>query len=395
MNYPLFSSGFCLPVNCSVKEGNLNPEYSLKPVNSNSPQGVICAGYSAGANRFLLADGEKIYASQGLNSYSHIFDLNSETPFFLEHKQGGKTFSVIVDGAAAAAHCGEYFTGFVLGKNLTCGAYHCGRVFASDGMRILWSGEGGLTDWEEKLYGAGYLDLDTRKGKVLDIIEYGEKLAIIREFGIDLMRAYGTPETFACGIEDYGCERILKGTAKTVAGKIYFCTASGIFCFDGAIKRLKHSLSPDISLFECAESYAQKYFIGCKSTELQKRVVLCYDTQSGLDFYIDAAPTCMTAAKGELYLFCEDGVFALEKGGAYRVEVKDINFKNGKNKTLAAVYTGGNCSLTVKTGEKMRAFNGAKGLIKTSLRGREFTVELCGDTPLKGVELITEEQIGI
>lgn len=391
MKYPLFSSGICEPFGCTVNGGELTPAFGVEKLTSAAPNGIICAGYSAGAGRYLFADGERVYVSANLNSFIDIAEQNAETPFFIEHISGNKTFSAIVKNGGAVAHCGEYFTTFPIGKNLTCGVMRCGRLFAADGAtRVLWSGEGGVEDWEEKLYGAGYIDLDTAKGKVVDLINFGGSLAVVREYGVDFLRAFGTPENFV--LEDgFSCVKIYGGTARVVSGKIYFCTEDGFKVYDGEVKSIRRGISRP----QCAFSCGNVYFLACFVKDFNRLAVLCYDAESGLESFINVAPTCMFSALGKVCFCCGDGIYSLIKSKNYCVAVRKINFKNGKNKTLSGVYIGGNCKFTVKMGGKVRNFPSAQGLVKIRMRGKTFDINVEGNAPLKDAALITEEKIGI
>lgn len=117
-----------------------------------------------------------------------------------------------------------------------CGVYHNGRVFArsmKNPCEIHWSGNR-PSDWTQAISRSGYVRLDPYGGDVLNILEYGGKIVLVRKYGICEISAQGDPRNFRV---ESRYEKILPevvpDTAVICCGKLWVYTALGLYGYDG------------------------------------------------------------------------------------------------------------------------------------------------------------------
>lgn len=391
----LLADGACKPVNCRICGGELYPALSPKNLNGKAPEGIIFAAHSEGVKDFFACTDTELYTSTRGNYFERIGSLAGDKPFMIEDVYEGKPRAVVINGGGALYNSGgRYDVIFAYGARLGCGVMHCGRLFGADlddGYKLRWSGEGGLTDWEEGLYGSGSLTLDPARGEVLDIVEFGEKLIAVRKLGLTVLSMFGSPENFSAEITDTDADEIYKGTARAAGGKLIFCTASGLRSFDGSvIKKLPHALSGDISNPVCSAVLNGKYYLSCRSKILNGGAVLCYDTADGGSYLIDFAADALCSAD-KIYAYNKDGAFALEAGGVYVMTSGRIDFGSGRRKTVTEIFIEGEADVEISNGRTARKFTDARGLIRPRLRGESFTVKITGTKAVKKLNVTAEE----
>lgn len=391
----LLSDSNALPVNCRIHGGELLPALSPLNCGGSVPGGVIFAGHAEGAGRFFICDGKSAYASDNGFDFIRLGDFAGDSPFLIEDYDGDTARAVLINGLSAFAHTGKSFKKFDYGANLCCGVMHCGRLFGVDGedrLKLCWSGEGGVSDWEGGMYGSGNLRLDPERGEVLDILEYGEKLVAVRKFGLTVLNMFGAPENFCAEITDTDTDEIFKNTAKVAGGKLLFYTRSGLHYFNGSsIGEITHRYSHDIFLPERAAEFGGKYFLSCQSQSLNGGAVLCYDCSDGESYLIDCVAEGLCAAEC-VCAYGEGSAYAFEGGGEYSFTSGKINFGSGRAKTVTSLYIeGGEVDLEINNGKLTRRFSNVSGLIRPKLRGKSFTVKVKGKNAVFKLTATAEE----
>lgn len=388
----LLSDGDVEPVGCRISRGQLIPALSPVKIGNGIPGKILCAGRAESAGRFFIADSEKVYVSVTGEEFYELGSLSGDSPFMFEEVSGGVARAVICNGNHALVHTGAASTGLTCGANYSCGVMHCGRLFGADGddgYTLRWSGEGGIEDGEEKIYGAGYLILEPKRGKILDILEFGEKLVLVRERGLTLLSMFGMPENFSVEPTDTDTDAIFKGTAQTVCGKLIFFTESGLKSFDGSrVEELTHAYADSVSEPTCSAAFTDEYFLGCTCGKTGGRCVLCYCVQDGESYIIDVAADAISASDC-VYVFGTDGVFRLRSGGQFSFTAR-TDFKVGGYKTLTEIYVGGVADIGVSNGNVSRLFSSASGKIRPRIRGRSFTVTGGGTRTVKSLTAYAE-----
>ena len=388
----LLEDGNVLPVGCRISRGQLLPALSPVKIGVTIQGDILFAGRAESIGKFFLADSQTLYVSTSGAEFYSLAPLTGGTPFMYEETEGGAPRAVICGGEHAYAHTGDSYRGMTCGAGYSCGALHCGRLFGgdfADGYLLRWSGEGGLEDGEQK-NGAGYLYLDPKRGKILDIVEYGEKLILIRERGLSVLKMFGNPDNFSAEITETDTDPIYRGTARVVAGKLVFCTLSGLKGFDGnRIEELPHRYAAAISSPTCSAEFSGTYFLGCTNKNTDSRCVLCYDPADGESYIIDVPADAISAAD-KVYVFGNGELYELREGGEYSFSAS-CDFGNGGYKTLTEIYSDSSLDLKVGSGRVSRIFTGAFGKIRPRLKGKKFTVEGTGVKPVKALCAAAEE----
>lgn len=395
----LFKDGRLIPVGCRIYGGELYPALSAELVCADVPQDIICVGYSAGAGKFLIVTGSGTYVTVNCASFLKFSTVTDGSAFCYEdYSEECAARCVAVCGDNTILYDKNGFAVVGTGTPVTCGAEHYGRLFgaaADDGAKLIWSGPDGVQDHAEGIYGGGYLHTDPERGDILDIISYGEKLVLVRSRGLTVMTVYGSPQNFAAESTDTDAEGVVKGTARVAGGKLLFCTSSGLCAYDGnGIKEIFHRLKDDMYAPERAEALGNRYFLGCTSRALKRRVILCYDADISDSYYIDLPADRMCAADC-VYAFNSNGAYKLTAGDNWSLIAEDIDFGTDRKKTLTAIYAAGNINLTLSDGERARAFTDVCGTVRPRLRGKSFTLSVSGNGAVKNLTVTGETSYGL
>lgn len=388
-----------LPVNCRISGGALRPALNAVGYDGSVPEGVLCAGYSEAAGKFLLCTNAAGYASGNGESFVQLTPLAGQSPFFIQDYSVETARALMINGKNVLEHTGNYFKSYRYGENLRCGIMHCGRLFganADNGYRLHWSGEGGIGDTGEEYNGSGYMLLEPSRGEILNLVEFGEKLIAVRKYGLTVMNMFGSTENFSVDITNTDTDEIFKNSAAVAGGKLIFFTASGLHSFDGSqITLINHRCAEDISAPSYALEFGGNYFLICRSKSLNAGAILCYRVGDGESYLIDFAAEAMCTAEC-VYAYGSSGVCRLEEGGSYSFRCGGISFGSDRQKTVTAVYLeGGAADIEICNGDYTRKFKNVSGLIRPHMRGRSFTVKVSGSKPVYQLTVTAEECNGI
>lgn len=122
-------------------------------------------------------------------------------------------------------------------RNTTCcGVMHCGRIYARDydnPYTLYWTGNN-VTEWEEDGQNGGHLRLDDDCGGITDIVDMGEKLALVRETGLTLISVHN--DTIHMRVEPVASRRlppVIENASAACGGALYICTKDGLYAYSG------------------------------------------------------------------------------------------------------------------------------------------------------------------
>lgn len=389
----------CLPLNCSVVGGRIAP--ALSPIKQSGavPVNPTCIRYCAGVERYFLWSENKVYVSSSGTSFSALAALTARSPFIIEERTAEGSRALICGDDTAILHTGAYQTADDFSGNLSCGAMRCGRLFGvdrTDGFLLRWSGAGGALDWAEGIAGAGWVYPDAAFGKILDVCEFSDTLVLIRENGLSVMSAYGTPENFALR-GNYPLPRIVARTAAVAGDRLYVCTADGLHAFSGnATERIDDGLFREFSPVS-AVAYGGELLVSGRHSALGRQAVYVYDTRYRVSYLCDAPATAVCAGK-ETIAYGDGEAYLLEEGGApFTFTSGKLKFGTVGRKTLEKLVIDGDGTfdVVVSDGERQRSFSCVKGCVRPNLRGNSFTVALSGTGIVYGLTAEAEVEDGV
>lgn len=387
------------PVSCKISDGKIIPALAAVEIGT-APEGVLTAAYSAGCGIYTAATESGIYESSNGKRFYSVSSLSCASPVVLEDRFDGKACSVVFGDAYCLFSNGDSNTTRLHGgKYLSCALMHCGRAFGADGedgLLLRWSGEGGVLDWYQDISGAGWAYMRPECGKILNLLPYGEKIAAVREYGISLITANGTPENFKISSDESFTRRIYANSAASAGGKIYFFTDEGLCVYNGGVLPVKHSLSSGISDPVCCFAAGGTYFSGVYSKALSKRALLVYDISDGSDYLIEVEAEAVCGGSAPLAIG-GGKTFTLQNTGGFTFKSGIINFGTSCKKTLdrIEIECGGTCDITVSNGDISRTFTGVSGGVRLNMNGREFTVTVSGTDEIRSLTAGAEVIDGI
>jgi hypothetical protein len=222
-------------------------------------------------------------------------------------------------------------------------------------------------------------------GSVLKLINYDEKLIAVRERGLTVMRAYGEPQNYKLdeSANYYTADGVIENTVATCFNKLFFCTASGIFAFDGNdVERQEYDDSGDIYGYVSAVGYGDRYYVLCSSKRLGKQLVYVYEPINKCGYFMNFSPECLVVCDG-LYAFSDGRLYLLEEGtGDGQWKRCGVDFGLASKKVLASIdmQSYGDVKITVSGGGISKTFSGS-GAKQVRLSGNSFDFEVsgCGD----------------
>lgn len=382
-----------LTLNSVYREGRISPALTPEEGAAGAPQNVLKVFKANGIGRFFALTADGVYISRDGISYNKFMDFNVVSPFMVEEYDGEPRAEIIIGDIAIIYNKNSYYT-TTYGAKLSAGIMHCGRLFGADadnGFILRWSGEGGVTDWEIKLYGAGYLELDKERGKILDILEMDGYMILVREYGLTKLKMYGTPENFSQYNTGYITGRIVKDTAAVVGGKLYFMTTAGLRVYDGNnIEAIYHPFEGDIFAPRASLSHDGKYLLSCESKTFG-RGIFCYD--DGAAYFIGGACEGMCISE-KVYVVAGGKSGYLSLGESVKAVYKNVNFGTLKNKTLTSIGTfASDARVTVKSKTAARSLSGRA--VRPRMRGKVFDITFESGGEISLITAEAEVSVGI
>jgi len=386
-DYTAYCAGYCAGANYltpSRKFKSYNTEANIHNVES------ITYFNSIGAGLALTTSGQIYkwsYVSVGTPfAYSGMAGSVIRSTF--EYFNQDKPAVVVVSGNRMTFLTDEKYEYKALGFYLKGACYHYGRMFAADVRNpyvFRWTGTS-LTDWAQTQGGAGYIKLTPERGLLYRTVAFGDQLVIYREYGLDVIKAFGDSRHFS--VVQQGCknvmEKLVEDAIAVCDGKIYFCSYDKIYTYDG--EKIETLKIPDYMK-------AHDYTLG---KAYDDRFVHFYCTpDNGLEkcqFEIDTEKgTCSFFAPGMKFLWkskdgfwaWKDNVVYLENKLGYDMPCvwrsKSVDLGRSDVKTLKSVYLKQtqDAVLKVTADGVSREFCG-NGRVPVDMSGTEFAFEVRG-----------------
>lgn len=316
-------------------------------------------------------------------SYSGLVDNLPATAVQCIYK--GEHAAAVIAGSRITFVKKDGYENRVVEYGLIGGAFHRGRLFAADKTDrtiLRWSSED-LTDWKESANGAGYVYLRPDKGNILALISYKEHLVVVRECGLDLIKALDPKYITIDGASDKFCTSAISGdTVAECGGKIYFCAADGFFCFDGnSIERLNIRPKAEVSNFCSASSCEGRYyFLKCFNLKENTKHLLMYDTVTKGYSIINTSAQFVWQYGSEYYALYEGIVYIKDTSVNSAIwNSVPINFGTAEAKTLKYVHIDitGELKVIIKSDGSERTFT-ESGTHYVGMTGKNFTFTVNG-----------------
>ncbi len=310
-------------------------------------------------------------------------------------------FPCVIDGADAYAAVSGPKVGIItsagmksssIPNKLYRGTFHCGRVFAvddADRFTVRWSGYS-VTDWTQGIDGGGYIKLNPERGGVLDIVEYGDKLVLVRQNGLTVLNALGDARHYrVTQSEEYALPPVKVGTSVICGGQLWFYTSEGLYSYRGETpKRAELDLCGDTLEITRATAYRGRYLYLEGTLGTEKRIVE-YDIQTGACAQFAKGCNMVFAAENGLYCLNGSAITELVKGGSdasriWRSSAIDLGMPTAK--TLKRITLTGEGDVTVCAycdGRTAGTFG--KGATRLCERGVSFAFEVKGNGKVTGL----------
>ncbi|MBD5585423.1 MAG: hypothetical protein HDQ88_10100, partial [Clostridia bacterium] len=358
-------------------------------------QNTIYANYSTEVKRVNVSSGSSVAQSSDGFTQIAIRRILAHDPSLIEGKVGNNYCAVIIaDSQWYYIHeLGVSVNSFAGG--VTSCVLKNGRIFGvdkTDAYKIKWSGEGGYDDWEEGISGAGWVCLENSYGKILNLIIYRDKIAVIREYGITLFTAYGTPENYKLDYLDARTPKIQQNTAVVAEENLLFYTVEGLYYFNGSeIRRAEVPLRDDLQDVNCCTANGEAYLLSGYSKSLERRAVLAVNLRQNTAYLIDGEADAMCYGEA---VFAYAGTQATEigKGEDFKYICKKVDFSLSGRKTLKEInILGGNdVRVEVSDGVNSRILWGLRGKFRPNMRGKSFKITVTGKGKIYKLEAVAE-----
>lgn len=384
LKYDLLKTEY-VPIGCEVKNGQILPALTAEDIDSACPPDIVTAAYSRNMNYFFAWDGEDVFMSVPEQNFVR-WAKSAQEPFLTEFRENsGVAAAYVLDTTmilqSSAGRTTKSFAG-----NIACGVFKSGRLFGADRgdrRKLRWSGEGGISDWEQSIDGAGWAYTDGELGEIYNLAVFKDRIAAVRALGVSLVSAYGTPENFKLETSAQ-TPRVYKNTAAVCGDKLYFCTRDGLFAFDGAkAERVENRLLGLMGEPCYAVSDGNALYIAGTLSESDKGAVFVYEPADGSAYLIDC-PAGVLCEAGSVYAFCGTQLKKLSKGGKFDFRSGGFGYFNKRPKALKSVFVEcGDCvEVTVETDKGKRVFKNVKGRLSPNMRGRFFKVGVKGQSKI-------------
>ena len=371
----------CKVVNGLYTGGGVSPLPTVARI-YDCPENMVGIKYLPGCKRFAMyADGVSYSSFDGV-SFAKNFNLTATKPVMFEEFHNGNPTGYVAGDKIMVMYFGYNITSTLTTPYVRCAAVHRGRLFGGDKddpYKLKWSGEGGSQDVNGGIFGAGYAHFDPPLGEIINVCDLGEELAVVRDYGITVMRAGGAPDTFSFDCSHAQTPRILPDTAEVINGRLYFYTRDGLYSFaNGAARREDVPLRSDISApTGCACGGGRYYLCGRSNFLGGKNAVFVYDGIYGASALIDIPAQKIAVADDTVVCYGGGKSYKLGGGGAarfYRTE----GFGTSGKKCLTSLSVRADSPVDIKiTADGVtRTVTGVTHNRKLTMCGREFTFEV-------------------
>lgn len=375
--------------NGSIYRGEFIPGLHCRAFTVNAPSSgiFVSSKYSFLFDKYFLTDQAYLMDSTDGKTFKLNAALDGENPGFLEfYNSKGAPCILAYSSKKAVLYDGSKTTKLIMRYSMRGAIMHCGRVFfipVSDEISVGWSAPLDIENPDESLDAGGWVKLNPEGGKVLQLLEYGDKIAVVREYGINLLSMMGSPENYRAEITNTVCEKIYQNSAVAADGKICFLSVSGVCTFDGSvIKRLPFKYADKMISVKDAAMYKGKYIIYGEARLNSDGVVFCYDPEdySCYLMYIKSPKSGSLCLGKDFRIYNDGACYCIEDAPYYELVTDEaINFGSFKDKTLTEIYIDGVADVIIGNGKVTRTFTGATGIIRPNMRGKSFFYKLTVD----------------
>lgn len=377
---------------CIVKDGVIRP--ALSPVKiSEFLLNVRFAAYADKCGKAALIIGNSLYlANPDGTAECALENFTASNPFAFYTGGGDLCIGGNVDCAVITGDGVEVkpYDFYMYG-----GAVKNGRLFAQDKedtYKIRWSGSEGGLDLKEGLDGAGWLKLNSERGKIIRLASYKGNVVAVCEYGLALLSVSGAPETFKVSYIDGAIEKIYGNTARVAGDKFVFLTERGLRIFDGIkTENLEIPLLADVSAPRFCESCGDEYFIFAESKNLQKKAIFVVNLTDCAAYMVDL-PATAAFSNGQLHCFADGGFYRLDTGGEYTFLSGELNFGARGRKVIKKIFAGNSASVDfeVISGGKSRILRGVQGYCLPCAGGNTFKIKIKSRGEIHGVTAVAE-----
>lgn len=270
---------------------------------------------------------------------------------------------------------------------MPCGAWHYGRAFATveeDRYLLCWTGFD-VTDWEPVYKKGGQIRLDPDCGQILNIVDMGEKLAVVRERGLTIVNVLSdmTHMRLDCTV-NRKLPPVTENSAVMCKGKLYVGTVDGLYVYDGEkTSRVNEGFKVEGYRIDDAATYGTDRIFFTYALDVEgftyDKFLVEFDPATGE--YTPFGKMChnIFVMDNKFYCFRENKISLLsEKAeGERRWVSKRIDLGRQGAKTLKYLYIEGEGDATVKIDcdGRTRSVQGfGKKYIGECGRGFTFTV---------------------
>lgn len=366
-----------LPVGCKVEGDAIVRTLQPTAADPSCPAGVTFAEFSDAVQRFFVFAGGTLYTSLNGSYYINVYTMAGDLPFLLNQRDDNGLYASFVCGGYNLFHRGPENRYVKTFKTKVGGCvFKNGRYFGidlDDRRKIRWSGTGGIYDWTEGFYGAGWAYTDEENGDILKLLVYDDKILAVCEHGFSQISAYGAPENFRVLKSDLRTAAIAKNTVAIIGGRVAFYSASGLYLYDGSkVTQVSCPLLDSFEGLDFAVAYGEKYYACGYNERLERRCIICIDTTCGSAFLVDCPAHALCVHDG-VYAYTDGGVCKLERSTTWQFFGGDTDFGTSDKKALKCVETlGGSAEIRAESEGESRTMTGVKGRFLPNVCGRTF-----------------------
>lgn len=286
----------------------------------------------------------------------------------------------------------KYMT-YTLPRYLKCGCFHCGRLFGRDTTEpytVRWSGLE-INDWADSPDGSGYIVLDLRYGEIVNMYELGDKVIILRQHGITVLRALGDTRNFSVdAVMGYELSVPIENPYAVVCrGKLFFSTDECIYSFDGVnLERIVPQRKEKLSNFANPQCYENRYvYFECLTDKSSDGYILEYDLDTGRTGLFCKSGKAFWRDMYGIHYFKDNQMYSTMYGNdadGYLWQSEEYDLGSDAVKTLKGICTEGegNPKITVTADGVSRTFEGT-GAKRVMLRGRKFAFKVSGNADIR------------
>lgn len=367
------------------------------------PGNPIALHYSQANGAFFFVTQDGVYLTDKSKNKTHqkIYSDSSPLPFFVDMYINGFSCTVMFCGTQRVVYNGTQVETFTDTRQFRAGVMHCGRFFGadySDGVKLWWAATH-AADWTEGIGGCGYIFLPPEGGAIVRLFSYGDRLVVLRERGITVVRAYGEPQHYS--VESCASYLVTEGiigeTCAFAGGKILFCTPYALYAFDGnSTERLCELGEGKYYLPQSAVGMGDIYCLKCAYDGIG--CIMGYDCVTGKVWKCYTLCTLMCVCSDAIYIFSQSSVYYFDRSqcALAKWHSKETDFGTDGVKLLKSINITGKNSIfiIVKCDGVQRTYEGT-GRHKIMMHGRKFTFTVTANGDLQEIVAELEVRDGI